>query len=98
MSVIETIEFSSHPGTSPEQLETALTALDQELRAIGGFRSRELFRIDGAEDSWLLDYRWESLSQAQNSMARVAETETFGALMALVASPETMRMVYATPA
>ncbi|MEB4613654.1 hypothetical protein [Leucobacter sp. M11] len=98
MSVIETIEFSTLPGTEIEALQAALTALDAELRGIGGFRSRDLFRVDGAEHAWLLDYRWDSLEEAQTSMAKVAGTPVFGALMALVDSPETMRMVYGTPA
>lgn len=98
MPIIETIEFTTTPDTTAAALESALRALDGELTTLGGFLSRDLYRVDGADNTWLLDYKWTTLDDAQSSMSRVASTATFGALMALVDSPETMRMVYGTPA
>lgn len=98
MSVIEMIEFTTRPGTTTERLETALLALDEELTNLGGLVSRELFSVDGAENAWLLDYRWASLENAQRSMGAVSESPVFGALMALVAAPETMKLTYGTRA
>lgn len=98
MSVIEMIEFTTHPSTTTESLETTLLALDEELASLGGLESRELFRVDGAENAWLLDYRWASLETAQRSMGAVSESAVFGSLMALVASPETMKLTYGVPA
>lgn len=97
MSVIEMIEFTTHPEVTPAALETALLALDQELTALGGLVSRELFAVAGAEHAWLLDYRWATLAGAQNSMAAVSASPVFGQLMALVADPETMKLTYGTP-
>lgn len=98
MSVIEMIEFTTHPDTPPEGLEAALLALDEELANLGGLVSRELFRVDGSEHAWLLDYRWSSLETAQRSMGAVSGSPVFGALMALVAAPETMKLTYGTRA
>ena len=98
MSVIEMIEFTTHPETTTASLETALLALDEELAHLGGLVSRELFRVDGAENAWLLDYRWASLETAQRSMAAVSESPSFGSLMTFVAAPETMKLTYGLPA
>lgn len=98
MSVIELIEFNTRPETTAENLEAALLALDGELTSLGGMVSRDLFRVDGAEHAWLLDYRWTSLETAQRSMGAVSENPVFGALMALVGAPETMKFTYGTRA
>lgn len=98
MSVIEMIAFTTLPDTTTESLETALLALDEELASLGGLVSRELFRVDGADNAWLLDYRWASLETARRSMGAVSESPVFGSLMTLVASPETMKLTYGVPA
>lgn len=96
MSVIEIIEFNTRPGTTPEILKQALDTLDHELTAIGGFLSRDLYRTAGAEDGWLLDYKWITLDAAQKSMSKVATTDAFTKLMSLVEFPDTMNMKYGT--
>ena len=97
MSVIEIIEFSTRPGTNIQSLQHALNSLDQELASIGGFRSRDLYRTAGTENGWMLDYRWSTLADAQNSMNKVASTQAFTHLMELVEAPEKMRMTYGEP-
>lgn len=97
MSVIEIIEFTTHPNVELRELEHALAALDHELRDIGGFQSCHLYRAADVDDGWILDYRWDTLTTAQTSMGKVAGTDAFTHLMALVNKPETMRMTYGTP-
>ena len=97
MSVIEIIEFTTHEHVTSEALTEALDALDTELKTIGGFQSRQLFRDAVNANSWILDYRWDSVEDAQSSMMKVSETPVFGQLMTLVSNPETMRMLYGTP-
>ncbi|MGF7120665.1 hypothetical protein [Rhodococcus sp. AG1013] len=97
MSVIEIIEFTTHPNVERRDLEHALEALDHELRAIGGFQSRDLYRAADVDDGWILDYRWDTLTTAQTSMGMVAGTDAFTHLMTLINKPETMRMTYGTP-
>ena len=77
--------------------ESGVVALDRELADIGGFQSRELYRAAGADNGWLLDYRWATLLEAQNSMTKVAHTDAFANLMTLVENPETMKMSYGVP-
>jgi hypothetical protein len=98
MPVIEIVEFTTHPDVQAAELEQALTDLDAELHALGGLQSRTLFHVADAEHAWILDYRWDTLAQAQTSMPKVAGTPVFGHLMSLVANPETMRMTYGLPA
>lgn len=98
MAIIEIIDFTTTPGTTPEQLGHALSALDRELTALGGLLSRELYRTAGTEDGWLLEYRWETLAGTQGSMGKVADTDAFTSLIALVEAPETMRLTYGVPA
>lgn len=98
MSVIEIIQFTTRPGTTTEALQQALGQLDQELERIGGFQARTLYHDADSENGWLLDYRWETLAEAQESMGKVATTEAFTQLMALVADPQTMTMNYGIPA
>ncbi|MDV8009650.1 hypothetical protein [Rhodococcus sp. IEGM 1318] len=98
MTVIEIVEFTTHPSTTAENLKRALDALDRELPDIGGFQSRELYRAAGTDNGWLLKYRWATLLEAQNSMSKVAHTDAFANLMALVENPETMKMSYGIPA
>jgi len=75
-----------------------LDALDRELAAVGGFQSRELYRAAGTGNGWLLDYRWVTLLEAQDSMSKVAHTDAFANLMACVENPEMMKMSYGVPA
>ncbi len=98
MSVIEIIQFTTHRGTSADALERALGQLDRELDHIGGFQTRTLYRDAGTENGWLLDYRWATLAEAQESMSKVATTDAFMQLMALVSDPQSMRMSYGIPA
>ena len=55
MSVIEIIQFTTHPGTTSEALQQALGLLDRELENIGGFQNRTLYQDAAAENGWLLD-------------------------------------------
>lgn len=96
MSVIEIIQFTTHPGTTAEALQEALGLLDRELGRIGGFQARTLYRDAGTEDGWLLEYRWATLIEAQESMSKVATTNAFTQLMALVSEPQSMSMSYGT--
>lgn len=98
MSVLEIIQFTTHPTVEHAALEAALSTLDRELAGIGGFESRTLYREAGTMDGWLLEYRWTTLPQAQESMEKVAATEAFMALMTLVSEPQAMRMLYGTRA
>ena len=98
MSVIEIIEFTTLPGTTAAELGHALDQLDHELHTVGGFRSRALFRAAGTDNGWILDYRWDHLAQAQNSMSKVAATQAFNHVMALIDAPQTMKMSYGIPA
>ncbi|MDO5082906.1 MAG: hypothetical protein Q4D89_05840 [Arachnia propionica] len=98
MSIIEIVEFRTLPETGAEILEQALSELDRELELIGGFQSRTLYREAETEDQWILDYRWDTLLQAQESMGKVSGTAAFGKVMALVAEPETMRIRCGVPA
>ena len=98
MSVIEIIQFTTHPGTTSEALQQALGLLDRELENIGGFQNRTLYQDAAAENGWLLDYRWEPLPKAQESMSKVAATDAFAQVMALIADPQSMSMSYGTPA
>jgi quinol monooxygenase YgiN len=98
VSVIEIIQFTTHPGTTAETLQQALGQLDQELARIGGFQDRTLYQDAGTENGWLLDYRWETLTEAQESMSKVAATDAFAQLMTLVADPQAMSMNYGIPA
>ena len=98
MSVIEVIQFTTRPGTTTEALQQALGQLDQELERIGGFHARTLYHDAGTENGWPLDYRWDTLTEAQESMGKVATTDAFTQLMTLVADPQAMTMSYGTPA
>ena len=44
----------------------------------------------------MLDYRWATLTEAQESMSKVATTDAFTQLMALVPEPQSMGMSYGT--
>ena len=72
MTVIEIVEFTTHSSTTAENLKGALDALDRELAAVGGFQSRDLYRAAESDNGWLLDYRWATLLEAQDSMSKVA--------------------------
>lgn len=98
MAIIEIVEFRTLPETTAEALEQALSELDRELELISGLQSRTLYREADTEDRWLLEYRWDTLTQAQESMGKVAGTIAFGKVMALVAEPETMRIRCGVPA
>lgn len=98
MAIIEIVEFRTLPETTAEALEQALSELDRELELIGGFQSRTLYCEADSEGCWILDYRWDTLLQAQESMGKVAGTAAFGKVMALVAEPESMRIRCGTPA
>ena len=50
MSVIEIIQFTTHPGTTSEALQQALGLLDRELENIGGFQNRTLYQDAAAEN------------------------------------------------
>lgn len=97
MSVLEIIQFTTHQGTTTEALQQALGQLDRELDRIGGFQDRTLYRDAATENGWLLVYRWETLTEAQESMGKVATTDAFAQVMALVADPQSMSMSYGTP-
>ncbi|MFV0432869.1 MAG: hypothetical protein ACK5LO_02635 [Leucobacter sp.] len=96
MSVIEIIQFTTHPGTTTEALQRALEMLDRELEHIGGFQTRTLYQEAGTENGWLLDYRWATLTEAQESMSKVVTTDAFTQLMALVPEPQSMGISYGT--
>lgn len=49
MSVIEIIQFTTHPATTTEALQQALELLERELEHIGGFPTRTLYREAGTE-------------------------------------------------
>lgn len=97
MSVIEIIRFTTHPETTSQALQQALERLDRELGRIGGFQARTLYQDGEVDHGWLLEYRWASLRHAKESMGKVAMTDAFVELMALVADPRSMSMSYGIP-
>ena len=96
MSALEIIQFTTHPGATTEALQHGLGLLDRELERIGGFQDRILHRDAATENRWLLDYRRETLTAAQESMGKVATTGAFAQVMALVADPQSMSVSYGT--
>lgn len=96
MSVIEIIRFTTHPGTTTEALQQALELLDRELEHIGGLQTRTLYKDADIKNGWLIDYRWRTLVEAQESMSKVATTNALTQLMALVSEPQSMSMSYGT--
>ncbi|MEU2134008.1 hypothetical protein [Streptomyces sp. NPDC018352] len=95
--VLEVVEFTTHDGVSADDLHKALELLEADLRQAGGFLAQTLYASAEQPRGWLISYHWATVEDAKQSMARVAATASFAALMQLVDDPGAIRMSYGIP-
>ncbi|WP_256107909.1 hypothetical protein [Streptomyces sp. ODS05-4] len=96
--VLEIVEFTTSEGVGAPDLRQALGLLEADLRAAGGFLAQTLYASADRPSGWIIGYHWATLEDARQSMRRVADTDSFAALMKLVDDPGAIRMSYGVPA
>ncbi len=85
-NVVEIVKWKSAPGVTDQAMIEAALDLVPDLKSIGGFIDKTLYKND---DEWVDIYYWETTEDARLSNERMAGKESLGKLFSLV-QPETV--------
>jgi hypothetical protein len=93
-NVVEIVKWKAAPGVSDSAMIDAAQALVPDLKTVGGFIEKTLYRNG---DEWVDIYYWETVEDAQLSNERMAGKASFGKLLSLV-QPESVSIAVLTEA
>ena len=85
-SVVEIVKWKSAPGITDQAMIEAALALVPDLKSIGGFIDKTLYK-NGNE--WVDIYYWETAEETHLSNERMANKESLSKLFSLV-QPDTV--------
>jgi heme-degrading monooxygenase HmoA len=85
-SIIEIVKWQAATGVADETVIEAAANLPPDLKSIGGFIQKTLYKND---DEWVDVYYWHTLADAQFSNERMANKASLAALFAII-KPETV--------
>jgi hypothetical protein len=90
----EIVRWKALDTVSDDDMKLASQAIEPDLKTIGGFVSKSLFK-DG--DSWVEIYIWDSREEAEGSMGKMSGKPSFQKLMSLV-EPQSVSLIILEPA
>ena len=85
-SIVEIVKWKSAPGITDQAMIEAALALVPDLKSIGGFIDKTLYKNG---DEWVDIYYWETAEEAHLSNERMANKESLSKLFSLV-QPDTV--------
>lgn len=85
-SVVEIVKWKSASGVTDQEMIEAALALVPDLKSIGGFIDKTLYKND---DEWIDIYYWDTVEEAHMSNERMANKESLSKLFSLV-QPDTV--------
>ena len=88
-SVVEIVKRKSAPGVTDQAMKEAALALVPDLKSIGGFIDKTLYK-NGEE--WMDIYYWDTVENAHLSNERMAKKESLSKLFSLL-QPETVSII-----
>jgi hypothetical protein len=93
-SVHEIVRWKGLPSVSDKDMKFAAEAIEPDLKTIGGFISKSLFK-EG--EFWIDIYIWNSRKEAESSVGKMSDKVSFQRLMALV-DPQSVSISILDPA
>lgn len=84
--IVEIVKWKSRSGVADQDVIEAAAALVPDLRTVGGFLGKTLYKSDA---EWVDIYYWETMADAQLSNQRMAQKQSLLKLLSLV-QPETV--------
>jgi hypothetical protein len=93
-TIVEIVRWKGIPNASDKDMKLAAEAIEPDLKTIGGFVSKSLFK-DG--ESWVDIYVWDSRKEAESSMDKMSDKTSFQKLMSLV-DPKSVSITILEPA
>jgi hypothetical protein len=93
-SVHEIVRWKGLADVSDKVMKIAVEAIEPDLKTIGGFVSKSLFR---ERDFWVDIYIWKTREDAESSMDKMSGKASFQKLMSLV-DPKSISLTILDPA